>query len=174
MGSDRLLNPQVHFIVKAVGAIALLTYLFATRFYFDFAMLLFATLLLVGGVLFYGWTSAVFQRESQTQQEPPPVAHPVEPWLVATEDGLLLLPLSLIGINVFSALAVTILFTWMQLRSRRLSMALALGIPYYFTVLWVLPQGIWMVFVAHVAAELAARKLFESPARIQAAVQRRA
>jgi hypothetical protein len=43
-------------------------------------------------------------------------------------------------------------------------MALAQAIPFYFVVLWVLPQGLWMVFVAHVAAELVTRKVFEAPA----------
>jgi hypothetical protein len=163
MGADRWLTPQVFFLIKALGAVALMTYLLATKFYFDFGMLLFAMLLLVGGVLFHAWTSAVFKRPSTAVDAPPP-AHSAEPWLPATEDGLLLIPLTFIGVNLFSTLAVTLLFTWMQMRSRSLSMALAQAIPFYFVVLWVLPQGLWMVFVAHVAAELVTRKVFEAPA----------
>ncbi len=174
MGADGQLSPPLHFAVKAAGAVALLTYLFATRFYFDLPILLFAMLLLSGGVFFYAWTSAIFQRGSTPLKDPPVPYHPSEAWLVATEDGVLLLPLIFVGINVFSALPVAIAFVWLQLRSRPLPMALALGIPYYLVVLWVLPQGIWMVFVAHVAAELIMRKMVETPARVQSPVQPRA
>ncbi len=173
MRADRLISPQSHFLIKATGAVALMTYLLASKFYFDVGMMLFAMLLLVGGVLFYAWTSAMFRR-AQVANEPRDSAHPSEAWLPATEDGVLLIPLALIGINVGTALAATALFVFLQTRTRSVHMALALGIPYFFAVLWVLPQGIWMVFIAHVAAELVARKLVEAPHRAHAMEHRRA
>jgi hypothetical protein len=173
MAADRWLSPRVHFLIKALGAVALMTYFLATKLYFDVAVLLFAMLLLVGGVLFYAWTSAIFKRATPAVDAPPP-GHSAEPWLPASEDGLLLIPLTFIGVNPLTALAVAVLFTLLQMRSRPRSMALALGIPYFFVVLWVLPQGIWMVFVAHVVAELVARKLLESPSHAHGMEHRRA
>lgn len=148
------------FLIKAGGAVALMTYFLATRFYFDVPMFLLGALLMVGAILFYGWTTAIFQRGSP---EPAPAAmgHAAEPWLFATEDGLLLLPLTFLGINVFTSLAATILFTSLMLVRHPRNLALALGTGYFMVVLWVLPFGIWMVVAAHALAEITIRYVFQ-------------
>jgi TPR repeat protein len=76
------------------------------------------------------------------------------PWrlaLVAAEDGLLLVPLSWLGINPWTALLAGVAFGWLHHPSFGWRMCVAKGVTYFVATLTLLPAfGLWTLVLGHV------------------------
>lgn len=152
---------RLRFYLKCAGAIALLNYFLFTRFEFQTLWFLCALLVAVGAPLLYAWFTTVFGRtwDDTTVRETTP-AQRADKFLPAAEDGVFLLPLLFLGINVYTALGAAVLFAVYRHQHQPLSYTLTLGVAYFTMALWVLPQGLWMVVAGHVVAAIVLNKLF--------------
>lgn len=161
MNQRRGITDRLHFLIKCAGAIALLNYFLFYRFEFNTLWFLCALLVAVGAPLLYVWFTTLLGRGANTTVGRPFVrGYPAEKYLLATEDGVFLLPLLFLGINVYTALIAASLYAIYRYRRQPLSYTIMLGLAYFVMAIWVLPQGLWMVVFGHALAALTLDKFF--------------
>lgn len=152
---------RLRFYVKCAGAIALLNYFLFTRFDFNTLWFLCALLVAVGAPLLYAWFTTIFGRVSNAANDRDTArGYRAERFLLAAEDGVFLLPLVFVGINVYTALCAAVVYAIFRRKHQALSYTLTLGVSYFTMALWVLPQGLWMAVAAHAVAAIVVDKLF--------------
>ena len=152
---------RLRFYIKCAGAIALLNYFLFTRFDFSMLWFLCALLVAVGAPLLYTWSTTVFAQASNGSNDRDTTpGHRAEKFLPSAEDGIFLLPLVFVGINIYTALCAAVLYAIFHPRHQALSYTLTLGASYFTMAVWVLPQGLWMVVAAHAVAAIVVDKLF--------------
>ncbi len=152
------------FYLQCLGTIALLTAaLFQKHPSFDFIWFLFALLIAVGLPLLNVWVTSAFEtvkRRNAEPRMPTPDYHSAQKYLLAAEDGVLLLPLLWMGISFLTAALASMLYALLIFRRQSFSMVVTRSLAYFVLIIWVLPHGLWMVVAAHVVAEIAIRYLF--------------
>lgn len=152
---------RLRFYIRCAGAIALLNYFLFYRFEFNTLWFLCALLVAVGAPLLYAWFAAIFDRASNAANDR--TASPsqsADKFLAAAEDGVFLLPLVFVGINVYTALCAATLYAIFRHRNQARSYTLILGVAYFTMAIWVLPQGLWMVVAAHAVAAIVLNRVF--------------
>lgn len=157
------LHQRTRFYLQCLGAIALATALLFHRPGFDFIWFLFALLVAVGLPLINVWIGSAFnaiRRRPPQHRIPANDYHPAQKYLVAMEDGVFLVPLLWIGITPLTATVTAVLYALFGCCRQNLSMVITRSVAYFVLILWVLPNGLWMVVAAHLIAELAIRYLF--------------
>lgn len=159
----KLSHSRSRFYLQCLGAIVLATTLLLHRPAFDFIWFLFGLLISVGLPLLNVWvTSAVdtIRQRNTERRAPAPDYHPAQKYFVAMEDGILLVPLLWIGITPLTAIVASVLYALFTCCRQNISMSITRSVAYFVLIIWVLPQGLWMVVAAHIVAELALRYLF--------------
>lgn len=163
---DKFILPsRLRFIIKCVGAVALLNYFLFTRFSFEIIWFLFALLIAVGAPLFYAWVTVIFglgagRSDAISTAWASETYHPAEKFLISAEDGIFFLPLIYIGITPLTAFIAALLYALYRRNRHPLGYTLTCASSYFLMALWVLPEGLWIVFAGHVIAKIFVSKVF--------------
>jgi len=168
------LHSRSRFYLQCLGAIFLATYLLINRPTFDFIWFLFALLVAVGLPLLKVWVTSVFgtfNRRSSELRVQTPDYHPAQKYFPAMEDGVLLVPLLWLGINPLTASVASVLYALFICCRQSRSMAITRSVAYFVLIMWVLPQGLWIVVAAHAVSELTIRYLFPYWFTVETATQ---
>ena len=145
-------------LIKLAGLVFLVSYFISTRFSFDVVWLLMAMMVSFGGFLFYILSVVTFNHERNVeavheQQQFIKSKNTLDSYLPGMEDGVFLLPLLFVGVNLFTVTLAVIFYGVANYRHISTLYLCVKMLSYFIIGLWILPYGIWPVLLAHIIVD---------------------
>lgn len=153
---QRLLSRSV--IIKFIGLICLSVYFLNSHFNFDVVWFFMAMMVSIGAFLLYILTVVTFSyyHNGESYNEQQQFVRDKKTWgvyLPGMEDGVFLLPLLFVDINLLSVTIAALLYGLSNYRYLSNLYCVVKMLSYFVVALWVLPYGLWAVVLAHMVVD---------------------